>query len=190
MPSAARLLAPLALLLVACTAPPPRPSEYLDQTTGATVTSVDAPLVFARARLELAYGARDYVTLAAASVNRSGHIEQVLLGYLWSTIDPRMRRDPQPADQTLIIVADDRVIVLSADRRTPRDVGIAAPVAVPSGSNATQRLYPTDSATLRFLSTARQLRLTLRNGTDPRPFELWGDGRGALRQFLSSIARD
>jgi hypothetical protein len=189
MPSARRL-APLALLLVACSAPPQRPSEYLDQSTGATVTSVDAPLIFARARLELAYGARDYVTLAAASVNRSGHIEQVLLGYIWSTIDPRMRRDPEPADQTLVIVADDRVIVLSADRRTPQDVGIAAPVAVPSGSNATQRLYPTDTATLRFLASARQLRLTIRNGADPRSFDLWADGRGALLQFLASSGRD
>ena len=186
MTSAARRLAPLVLLLVACAAPPERPAEYLDQTTGATVRSVEVPLVFARTRLELAYGARDYVTLAAASVDRSGHIEQVLVGYVWSTIDPRMRHDVEPADQTLAIAADDRVIVLSADRRTSHDVGIAAPVAVPPGSNATQSLYPVDMATLRFLASARQLRLTIRNGTDPRPFELWGDGRHALLQFLSA----
>jgi len=190
MPWTVRCVAPLALLLVACAAPAERPAEYLDQTTGATVTSVTAPLVFARTRLELAYGARDYVTLAAASVNRTGHIEQVLLGYVWSTVDPRMRRNAEPADQTLIITADDRVIVLTADRRTSHDVGIAAPVAVPAGSNATQSLYPTDIATLRFLAAARQLRLTIRDNGDPRPFEMWSDGRGALTEYLTSIARD
>ena len=128
------------------------------------------------------------MTLAAASVDRTGHIEQVLLGYVWSTIDPRMRHDPEPADQTLLIAADDRVIVLSADPRTAREVGIASPVAVPTGSNATQTVYPIDIATLRFLAVARELRLTIRSGTDPRPFELWGDGRGALREYLRKIA--
>jgi hypothetical protein len=186
MPSAAQRLAPLALLIVACAAPPQRPSGYLDPSTGATITNVAAPLVFARARLELAYGARDYVTLAATSVNRSGHVEQIFVGYVWSTIDPRMRRAPEPAERSLVIVADDRDIVLSANRRAPQDVGVAAP----PGSNAVQRLYPTDAATLRFLAAARELRLTIRNDSDPRPFELWGDGRGALLQYLASVGRD
>jgi hypothetical protein len=192
MPSAARRLASLALLLtlVACAAAPQRPSEYLDETTGATITSVDVPLVFARARPELAYGARDYVTLAAANVNRTGHVEQVLLGYVWSTIDPRLRHDPEPARQTLIIVADDRVIELSNDKRTAQEVGIAHFIAEPPGSNATQSVFPTDIPTLRFLAAARRLRLSIRNGADPRPFDLWGDGRGALAGFLAAVAPD
>ena len=48
----------------------------------------------------------------------------------------------------------------------------------------------TDVATLRFLAAARQLRLTIRNGADLRPYELWGDGRSALRQFLASTERE
>jgi hypothetical protein len=190
MPSAARRLAPLGLLLAltACAAAPQRPAEYLDETTGATITSVEVPLVFARARPELAYGARDYVTLAAANVNRSGHVEQVLVGYLWSTIDPRMRHDPESARQRLIIVADDRVIELSNDNRTAQEVGIVNLIAEPSGANATQRLFPTDIPTLRFLAAARRLRLSIRDSADPRPFDLWGDGRGALTGFLAAAA--
>jgi hypothetical protein len=190
MPSAARRFAPLALLLAlaACAAAPQRPSEYLDETTGATITSVEVPLVFARARPELAYGARDYVTLAAANVNRTGHVEQVFLGYIWSTIDPRMRRDAEPARQRLIIFADDRLIELSSDNRTAQEVGIAHLIAEPPGANATQSIFPTDTATLRFLAAARRLRLSIRDGADPRPFDLWGDGRGALAGFLAAVA--
>ena len=87
------LLTPLGALLllssgaIARDAPPP--TEYLDETTGATVTVVDRPLVFARERNERAANLRDYVTLSAASVNRGGKVEYVLVAYLWSTLDPR-----------------------------------------------------------------------------------------------------
>ena len=87
------LLTPLGALLLLSTgaiardAPPP--TEYLDETTGATVTVVDRPLVFARERNERAANLRDYVTLSAASVNRGGKVEYVLVAYLWSTLDPR-----------------------------------------------------------------------------------------------------
>src|SRR6266481_1480979 len=67
------------------------PSEYLDQTTAATITVVAKPLIFAHERPELAAHARDYVTLAAASVNRGGAIEHFIFAYLWSTVDDRNR---------------------------------------------------------------------------------------------------
>src|SRR5205085_7065875 len=64
-----------------------QPREYLDEDTAATVTVVGEPLVFAYAIPALAANQRDYVTLAAAAVNRNGKVSYVLIAYFWSTID-------------------------------------------------------------------------------------------------------
>ncbi|MGH8264254.1 MAG: hypothetical protein ACRET4_12300 [Steroidobacteraceae bacterium] len=83
-----RILAPLFLASTLCAlagaATAHDPIEYLDEKTAATVTAVHAPLVFARERRDVAANLRDYVTLVAASVNRSGNISYVLIAYFWS----------------------------------------------------------------------------------------------------------
>src|SRR3979490_821715 len=98
------LLAGALVLAAGCTSALviPQPQEYLDEQTGATVTAVDSPLVFARARTELAANLRDYVTLAAASVNRGGKVEYVLIAYVWSTIDVRYAPASALADSPLV----------------------------------------------------------------------------------------
>ena len=60
--------------------------------------------MFANERRDLAANARDYVTVAAAAVNRAGKISYVVIAYFWSTVDPRLRPDaaalaaaPEPA---------------------------------------------------------------------------------------------
>jgi hypothetical protein len=107
----------LAVLLASCAgvalAGDKEPQEYLDEETAATITVVGEPLVFAYARRDLAANARDYVTLAAAAVNRAGKISYVLIGYNWSTVDPRLRPDPLPAAEPLVLQADDRRIPLT-----------------------------------------------------------------------------
>jgi len=78
------LLAGALVLIAGCTSARaiPQPHEYLDEQTGATVTAVDAPLVFARERSERAANLRDYVSVVAASVNRGGKVEYVLIAYV------------------------------------------------------------------------------------------------------------
>ena len=70
----------LAVALSACTTLPGTadPEEYLDPETAATISIVGKPLVFAHERPERAAHMRDYVTLAAAAVNRSGKTDYVL----------------------------------------------------------------------------------------------------------------
>jgi len=91
----ARVALPVAMLaaLGACVAVAgdKQPREYLDEETAATVTVVAEPLVFALPRPELAANVRDYVTLAAAAVDRNGKLSYVLIVYFWSTVDPRLR---------------------------------------------------------------------------------------------------
>ncbi len=175
----------LALTPAACTFPAPRPPEYLDSETAALVTTVTSPIVFARAHLDVASNARQYTTVAAVSVNRSGHYEYVLLVYLWSTIDPRLGVDRHPG-QNVILLADDRAIRLVRDGRSMHEVGISMPLHAPEHIRGQPRIYRTDLETLQFLSGARRVRLLLEGDEDPRPFDIWTDGRRALAQFASA----
>ena len=179
------LLAGALVLDAGCTSAPviPRPQEYLDEHTGATVTVVDSPLVFARERTELAANLRDYVTLAAASVNRGGKVTYVLIAYVWSTIDARYAPASALAD-SLLLMADDRRIKLSANGKTPAELGIARAVQAPAGQDVKPLVFPTDLDTLRFVAAARSLAAQATLGEDTVSYELWDDQRRALDRYV------
>jgi hypothetical protein len=162
--------------------------EYLDEETGATVTLESEPLVFAYARRELAANARDYVTLQAAAVNRGGKVSYVLISYVWSTVDPRMREEPLPTPDVLLLRADDRRIQLSARGHTAREAGIGMAVDAPAGSNAIPTVYSTDLATLRFIAESRHLALALDTERTTLTYDLWEDRRPALNRFVRHMS--
>jgi hypothetical protein len=164
---------------------PPHPNEYLDPVTAAMVSSVTAPIIFARAHADVAANARQYANIVGASVNRSGHYEYLLLVYLWSTVDARLGAAAHPGD-TLVLLADDRAIRIQRDGRSLREVGIARPLLAPLHTRGPPRIYKTDRATLQFISTARHLRLQLEGDQDVRPFDLWKDGRRQLGQLAAT----
>jgi hypothetical protein len=173
-------------------APAPESPQYLDPVTAAMVTSVSSPMVFARAHQDVSANSRQYLTIVAVSVNRSGRYEYLLLVYLWSTVDPRLGADRHPG-QNLIWLADDRAIRLVRDGRTMQEAGVSRPLFAPEhwherlarGSSG-PRIYRTDRQTLLFLSSARRLRLVLEGDDDPRPFDVWTDGRRALGQLAAA----
>jgi hypothetical protein len=176
----------LAIALAGCaTAPPPRPSEYLDPVTGALVTTVTSPMIFARAHQDVSANSRQYVTVAAVTVNRSGHYDYVLLAYLWSTVDPRLGADLHPG-QNVILLADDRAIRLVRDGQGMKDAGISTPLHAPKHTRGQPRVYRTDKETLEFLAHARRVRLLFEGDYDPRPFDVWKDGRRELGQLAAA----
>jgi hypothetical protein len=176
----------VSLCLLACKAAAPRhPNEYLDSVTAAMVSSVTAPIIFARAHQDVAANARQYATVVGASVNRSGHYEYVMLVYIWSTVDARLGAGAHPGD-TLVLLADDRAIRLQRDGRSLKEVGIAQPLQSPLHARGPPRIYRTDRATLQFVSTARHLRMQLEGDQDARPFDLWKDGRRELGQLAAT----
>jgi hypothetical protein len=179
-------------LALACAAGPgvggePEPREYLDEDTAATITVVGEPLVFALPRRDLAANARDYVTLAAAAVNRAGKVSYVLIGYNWSTADPRLRRDPLPPAEGLALRADDRRIELTLRGHSAHEAGIGVPVHAPPGASVPPNVYGTDLATLRYLSESRHLSLEADSGETIMRYELWEDRRAALRRFVQHM---
>jgi hypothetical protein len=179
------LLAGLTVGLADCTFPTRAPPEYLDPNTAALVTTVTAPIVFARSHLDVAANARQYATVAAVSVNRSGRYEYVLLVYLWSTVDPRLGINRHPG-QNVMLLADDRAIRLVRDSRSMHEVGISTPLHAPEHIRGQPRIYRTDRETLQFLAGARRVRLLLEGDEDPRPFDIWTDGRRELAQFATA----
>jgi len=185
-----------AALLAGCAASPfesdepapgaQQPREYLDEQTGATVTAVERALVFARDRSERAANQRDYVTLAAATVNRGGAREYVLIAYVWSTLDPRY--EPANVDpDSLVLVADDRRIRLSANGRTAADLGIARGIDAPRGRAAKPLAFPSDPATMRYIAAARNLEVQAKDDDTVVSYILWDDQRSALGRFVSFL---
>jgi hypothetical protein len=160
-----------------------RPVEYLDEHSGATITALDKPLVFARDRSERAANLRDYVTMTAVTVNRSGKRDYLLIAYLWSTVDPRYE-PARPVPDSLILAADDRRIRADASGRTPADFGVVKEVGAPSGTTVKPLVIPTDLATLRFLAAARSLQVNTKVGDEELSYTLWDDQRKALERFV------
>jgi hypothetical protein len=159
------------------------PHEYLDEQSGATVTSMDKPLLFARDRSERAANLRDYVTMTAATVNRGGKRDTLLIAYIWSTLDARYE-PARPVADALVLVADDRRIRLDTSRGTPADFGIVRPVGAPSGRTVKPLVFPTDLATLRFIAAARSLRVETTVGEETQSYMLWDDQRQSLDRFV------
>jgi hypothetical protein len=181
-------LAALALGLSACASLPQgaQPIQYLDRNTGATFMVAARPMIFAHVRPQTAARVRDYATVTAGYLDRSGRIDRidyVLLVYLWSTVDPRYEPSPRGAPPDLVLVADDRRIPL----RPFPDLGQAPPpVGRPPVRHYVAAIYRCDLATLRYLTIARYLSLQRGDGRQEVRFELWDDQRAPLRELVRS----
>jgi len=163
-----------------------RPIEYLDEATGATVAVVRHPLVFARGGSGMG---RDYVTLAAVAVDQSGRISYALVGYIWSVgsfVDPTNAR---VAAAAVILQADDRRVVLNLQNVSARELGIGVPVHPPPVGSAVPYIYVTDLATVQLFAETSHLSLYTQDQTNSANYELFEDGRAALKEFVR-FARD
>jgi hypothetical protein len=160
------------------------PNEFLDEKTAATVSVAAKPLVFARERPELAAHSRDYVTLAAASVNRSGSIDYFIFAYFWSTLDPRDGSARRAPPDELTIAADDRLINPRLAGHSTQDAGVGTAVRAPPGHHWILNVYRSDVATLRYMSEARRLSVVAGSAQEPITFDLWDDQRRSLRALV------
>jgi hypothetical protein len=186
--STAKLLSAVAAftLLAACaSAPVSAPAELLDEQTGATLVVVAEPLVFARARVDVAANARDYATVVAVEANRSGKYSQYLLLHRWSTVDRRMAALPAEAAGRLVIEADGRVLELKPLLPMPAALARRDRVFMPDDADVISWAYDVDAATLAYLAASHELSARLPDETLDSPFVLWGDGRVALRAFAT-----
>ena len=156
------------------------PLQLFDENSGATVFTVDQPIVMARGRSDVAANVRDYVTLAAMQEDRGGNW---LIAHRWSTVDPRI--DPAHCDVagTLILVADGRSIVLIPVSQPPKFFNRKDWLFLPERS-ATSWAYAVDVPTLRFLAGTQYLSLRFPDDRFPVTYSIWADGRKDLQGLL------
>lgn len=187
--SALALLVALTLPAGCASLPAPQPLTYLDERTGITLTVVDAPLVLARERRDLAANARDYLTLVAVTRNESGRVTPALLVHRWSTIDTRVTPAGTPAaDPRLVIVADGRDIRLATLQPVPREFEPSGTHDLwhPKVSLVDTTVYRVDAATLRYIAESAQVSAFHDVPDDALPFAMWRDGRAALGRLAEN----
>ena len=171
------------------------PLEYVDEQTGVTVTVVARPLVFARERTTFNGGPtqawstppRDYVTLAAAAVDRSGKFSYLLIGYFWSVGMSQPWENERLAREPIVLQVRDRRIELAPQSGTARDAGISTPVHPPPVGPATATLYSVDLATLGLIAESAHPLLYCGGGDEPVKYELFEDRLTALREFVHHL---
>jgi hypothetical protein len=193
----------LLLLILACFCASPRaadkgPTQFLDERTGATITVVREPLVFALDRSILAANARDYVNFTAAEIDRSGHIQLYLIGYIWSTIDRRHNESRADlAKRPVEIAADGRVIRLTPDAEFPKDFLDDRQLLAPKWSDLQRAAYVITREQLRHIAYSKKLSLSFvadpaegdaqsdaERDEEREVYDSWNEGRKALQAFV------
>jgi hypothetical protein len=147
-------------------------------------------IVFARERTDLAVNARDYLSLTAIEVNRTGERSYYWSGYIWSTID---RRDGAPVldpAAQLVLVADGRPLHLSDEQGKSRMLGVATPPTPVPVRTARPVLYRVEPEVLRYVAGATDLSVLVVSGGISESLTPWRDGRRELKEFLRYLELD
>ena len=180
------------------------PSEYLDEETGATVFFVGQPLVFARERVningrvalrgsptdppDITHVPRDYVTLAAAAVDRGGKYTYVLVGYFWFAVAPQPGEAVCFDREHLVLQLGDRRIELAPFDGPARDAGISQPIHRPAIGDAKPAVYPIDLATLGRIAESAHPVLYCEAEAAPLKYKLLEDRLPALRELVRHLS--
>ena len=164
--------------------------EYVDASSGVSVTVTTEAMIFARERLDLAANARDYITLAPLEVNRSGQRSYFWLGYLWSTIDRRKSEPMVASGDALVLFADGRPIRLVPDDTPLPERGVVQPPLPVPKRNAIPVLFTIDPESIAYVSRASDLRIQLVHEDTTDTFSLWKDARAAVRGFAERAGID
>jgi hypothetical protein len=176
---------PLAVLASRAVAGANDPLEYVDDQTGASVTAVGKPLIFAHKRSETVNGPRDLVTLAAAAVDRSGKYTYVLVAYFWA-VGAEEPGGGTPACKPLALQLQDARIELTP-RQAAREEGIGVAVHKPPFGAKEPCVYGTDLSVLRRIAAAPHPVLYSEGQNASLQYDLFEDRLSALKQLVERL---
>ena len=172
--------------LAACSSLPPNPRDVLDESTGATVTIVGAPITFSGE--PDTESAHDYLTLVAVRTDEAGRFTELLLLYRWSGyLRPAPGSTGKSAGELLIEI-DGRTLELQPLQRLPAGLPKPKDLFVPDATEGDLTAYVTDVETMRLIATSRELSARVPQEAGSAPFKLWRDGRPALAQFVKQLS--
>jgi hypothetical protein len=186
---AGSLLAALAAtLLASCgtAAPGQQATEYLDETSGVTITRVEAPFTFYSDDPSRAANARDYLDAAPLALNQSGKYSWWLWLGEWSTIDRGVTGGEArlPDIVALQLIVDGEPMELDMQARTDR---VPLPY-VATLATAKNILLPLTSSQVARLSRATTISLrTEMTGGEARDWQPWVR-RGSWAHFVQLAA--
>lgn len=177
--------------MVACTTTPPaQVRESLDEVTGATIISVDAPMVYACPHPDLAVNARDYLNAALVDIDRMGKHRYYLVVEAWSTIDRRSNGIALLAAPEHLTLAPSGT-ALSPTTHQPTSLGADHPVFAHPTGYAGETWYELTATEARQFAESPPASITADPaGTGaPASYELWEDHSGSLRAFAQAMPR-
>jgi hypothetical protein len=177
---------PLAMLAGYAMAGANDPLEYVDDQTGASVTTVSKPLIFAHKRSETVNGPRDLVTLAAAAVDRSGKYTYVLVAYFWSVGVAEEPGSGTSACKPLALQLEDGRIDFTP-REVAREEGIGVAVHKPPFGAKAPCIYATDLPVLRRMAAAPHPVLYSEGQDASLQYDLFEDRLNALKQLVERL---
>lgn len=161
--------------------------ERIDETSGATITTLEEPMVFFRERAMLAANARDYVYIGPLELNTSGRLEYMLWAAYCSTID-RVGGSQFGAPEHAYLMLDGVPMELVRSDRRPSfgDWVYDSPVA-----GGERVLYRITRAQLLALAGAGDVRIVADNGGDVvAEFSAWRESQPDLRRFSRYLEGD
>ena len=149
------------MLLAACgtAAPGQRATEYLDESSGVTITRVAAPFTFYSDDPSRAANARDYLDAAPLALNRSGTYSWWLWLGEWSTIDRGASGgDGQMPDIAVLqLIVDGEPMELDMQSRTGRIPGAGPLPYVGTVDTARSILLPLTSSQVARVGRATRI---------------------------------
>jgi hypothetical protein len=157
--------------------------QYLDESTGVTVTSLAAPLAFFKDEPMLAANARDYVYLGPAELNRAGSREIVLWLNFCSTIDRGTRPGWFRPDRVILMLDGKPMELAQADNRaTINEWSYTSPVI--GGSTV---IYRATRGQLRLLARADHIEVVTENDRSSRKYTRWGNADAGFQRFANYL---
>jgi hypothetical protein len=157
--------------------------QYFDESNGATVTRLAAPLAFYSEEPMLASNARDYIYIGPAELNRSGDRKLILWANFCSTIDRPRRADRYEPDRVFLML-DGKPMELSPAnvRMGANEWSYVSPVV--GGST---RVYRVTRAQLRLLAGARDIRILAEQSGATREYTWWRGAETGFRHFAGYL---
>jgi hypothetical protein len=157
--------------------------QYFDESSGATVTRLAAPVAFYNEEPMLAANARDYVYVGPVELNRSGRREIILWMNFCSTIDRGRRPDAYRPDRVFLML-DGKPMDLaeSGSRMSAAGWSYVSPVV-----GGWAKTYRITRAQLRSLAKAGDVRLLADENGVVREYAHWGSADTGFGQFAGYI---
>jgi hypothetical protein len=161
------------------------PIEYVDDQTGATVTAVNRPLIFEHKRSEGINGPRDYVTLAAVAVDRSGKYSYLLLAYFWAVGVADQPAEPATCRPLALQLPDGRIDLTPSS--SPHEAGVGVAVHKPPFGAKEPCVYDTDLAGLKRIAGSPHPVLYSEGQGVSTQYDLFEDRLSALKQLVERL---